>query len=158
MPCYRYIITDALLYREQKAPFQVYSKRWQSMDIVDIPSSGWASDETRTIVLSPIHADAPFQIRVREFIPVEGDLLEEQWMTATGLQRISLPKYAVADMQEAAGDLKTFIEKNVWNFINASVQKLDPLFWETYYMAFRHIGNAQVWPVSRLFRPTLTAL
>ena len=128
------------------------------MDIVDIPSSGWASDETRTIVLSPIHADAPFQIRVREFIPVEGDLLEEQWMTATGLQRISLPKYAVADMQEAAGDLKTFIEKNVWNFINASVQKLDPLFWETYYMAFRHIGNAQVWPVSRLFRPTLTAL
>ncbi|KAM7205453.1 hypothetical protein V8F20_003222 [Naviculisporaceae sp. PSN 640] len=143
MPCYRYIITEALLYREQKAPFQVYSRRWQNMDIVNIPSDGWASDQIRTIVVSPIQTFAPFQFRVREFIPVDGDLLEEQWMTASGPQKIQLPRYAVADMLEAARDLKTYIETNVWNYLNASVQQLDPLFWETYFMAFRHIGSAQ---------------
>ncbi|KAM7223111.1 hypothetical protein V8F06_001667 [Rhypophila decipiens] len=143
MPCFRYIITEALLYREQKAPFQVYSKRWQNMDIVNIPADGWASDQLRTIVISPIQLFAPFQIQVREFIPVDGDLLEEQWMTATGPQKIQLPRYAVADMLEAARELKRYIESNVWNFLNSSVQQLDPLFWETYYMAFRHIGSAQ---------------
>lgn len=143
MPCYRYIITEALLYREQKAPFQVYSKRWQNMDIVNIPADGWASDQIRTIVVSPIQLFAPFQFRVREFIPVDGDLLEEQWMTASGPQKIQLPRYALADMLEAARDLKVYIETNVWNFLNASVQQLDPLFWETYFMAFRHIGTAQ---------------
>ncbi|KAK3317076.1 hypothetical protein B0H66DRAFT_479577 [Apodospora peruviana] len=144
LPCYRYIITDASLYREQRAPFQVYSKRWQTMDIVNIPPSDWASSEVKSIVVSPNHIDAPFEFKVREFIPAAGDLLEEQWVTATGTQqKIAIPKYAIAEMHETAIDLKAYIERNVWNYIDATVQGLDPLFWETYFMAFRHIGTAK---------------
>lgn len=142
MPCYRYIVTDASLFREQRAPYQVYSRRWQSMDIVNIPAGDWASATVRTIVVSPVHIDAPFQFQVREFIPADGDLLEEQWMTATGKQSVPIPKFAVAEMHEAAADLKEYIERNVSNFIAVTVGPLDQLLWETYTMAFRHIGNA----------------
>lgn len=142
MPCYRYIVTDASLFREQRAPYQVYSRRWQSMDIVNIPAGDWASATVRTIVVSPVHIDAPFQFHVREFIPADGDLLEEQWMTPTGKQSVPIPKFAVAEMHEAAADLKEYIERNVSNFIAVTVGSLDQLLWETYTMAFRHIGNA----------------
>lgn len=143
MPCYRYIITDASLYREQRAPFQLYTKRWQSMDIVNIPETDWASSEIRTVEVSPNHVFAPFKFRVREFIPVEGDLLEEQWTTPHGKQTIALPRYAVADMHEAANDMKEYIERNISNYIAVTVGHLDQLLWETYTHAFRHIGTAK---------------
>ncbi|KAK3682997.1 hypothetical protein B0T22DRAFT_385649 [Podospora appendiculata] len=143
MPCYRYIVTDASLYREQQAPYQVYSKRWQSMDIVNIPATDWAAADTPTIVVSPYYIEAPFKFRVRKFIPAPGDLMEQRWTTRNGVQRIAIPEYALADMQEAARDMKDYIEMNVWRFIAVTVGPLDPLLWETYAMAFRHIGNAK---------------
>jgi hypothetical protein len=114
------------------------------MDIVNIPASDWASPEIRTIVVSPNHIDAPFKFHVREFIPVEGDLLEEQWMTATGRQTIAIPRYALAEMHEVAQDMKHYIERHVSRFIAVTVGHLDELLWETYTTAFRHIGNAKV--------------
>jgi hypothetical protein len=144
MLCYRYIVTDASLYREQKAPYQVYTKRWQSMDIIDIPASDWASSDTRTITVSPNHVHAPFKFAVREFIPAQGDLLEERWMTATGPKRIAIPRYALADMHKAANAMKDYIEQYTWKFIGVTIGDLDQLLLETYHMAFRHIGNAKV--------------
>ncbi|KAK3395142.1 hypothetical protein B0H63DRAFT_462729 [Podospora didyma] len=143
MPCYRYIVTDASLYREQAAPYQGFTKRWQSMDIIDIPTNDWASPEIRTIVVSPNYVYAPFEFRVREFIPIEGDLLEEKWMTATGMQTAPIPRYALAEMHRTARDMKDYIERNTHNFINATVGSMHPLLWGTYLMAFRHIGNAK---------------
>ncbi len=157
MPCYRYIVTDASLYREQTAPYQLYSRRWQTMDIIDIPTSDWASSEVRTIIVSPNHFEAPLEFRVREFIPVDGDLLEEQWVTPTGKQRVPVPRYAVADMHETAQMMKGYIERNVWKFIAETVGPLDQLLWETYTMAFRHIGLAKVTsPIVRHQCPTDT--
>ena len=75
LPCLRYLMTDASLYREQTTPYQYFGKRWQSMDLVDI--SLWASDRVRTIEVSPVFADAPFKLEVRHFVPLEGDLIEE---------------------------------------------------------------------------------
>lgn len=143
MPCYRYIITDASLYREQRAPYQVYSRRWQSMDIIDIPKSDWASPEIRTIIVSPNHLDAPFQFAVRKFLPIDGDLLEEQWMTPSGQKKtVPVPPFAVADMHATAADMKEYVERNISHFIAKAIGNEDPLLWETYTEAFRHIGSA----------------
>ncbi|KAK0708520.1 hypothetical protein B0H67DRAFT_496689 [Lasiosphaeris hirsuta] len=142
MPCCRYIVTDASLYREQREPYQLYSRRWKSMDIIDIPASDWASSEIVRIVVSPNHLDAPFEFSVREFIPVEGDMLEEQWMTATGKKRVPIPRYALADMHQTANEMKNYVERNVWKFIGVTVGSLDQLLFETYTMAFRYIGQA----------------
>ncbi|KAK4184430.1 hypothetical protein QBC35DRAFT_58270 [Podospora australis] len=143
MPCYRYIVTDASLYREQKAPWQVLSRRWQTMEIIDIPASDWASSTVRTIKVSPNHVWAPFDFEVREFYPREGDLLEEKWQTPTGPKRMPVPRYAVADMQATAERMKAFVDVSVWAYLNASLENMDPLLQETYLEAFRHIGAAK---------------
>ena len=144
MPCYRYIVTDAHLYREQQAPYQLFSKRWQSMDIVDIPASHWESDEIRTIAVAPSCVNAPFAFQVRKFRPVEGDRLQDEWPTPHGMNRVSMPNYAVADMRKAAMEMKAYIDQSIVTFINATVGGLDQLLWETYMMAFRHIRDAKV--------------
>ncbi|KAK4466359.1 hypothetical protein QBC42DRAFT_166788 [Cladorrhinum samala] len=143
MPCYRYIVTDAHLYREQQAPYQLFSKRWQSMDIVDIPASHWESDEIRTIAVAPSCVNAPFAFQVRKFRPVEGDRLQDEWPTPHGMNRVSMPNYAVADMRKAAMEMKAYIDQSIVTFINATVGGLDQLLWETYMMAFRHIRDAK---------------
>lgn len=142
MPCYRYIVTDASLYREQKHPS--FSHRWQSMDIIDIPASDWESSDIRTIVVSPVHVDAPFEFRVRKFNPAEGDVVHEMWKTPQGMKQVALPRYALAEMHEAGETLKAYIETSVSKFIVATVGHLDTVFWETYGMAFRHINEANV--------------
>ncbi len=53
-------------------PCQIFSRRWQSMNIVDI--QGWASADIKTIYLSQIFLNASYPVQVREFIPTEGDL------------------------------------------------------------------------------------
>ncbi|KAK4165574.1 hypothetical protein QBC43DRAFT_208230 [Cladorrhinum sp. PSN259] len=146
MPCYRYIVTDAHLYREQVAPYQLFSRRWQSMDIIDIPSSDWESSEIRTITVTPSYVNAPFAFEVRMFRPVEGDSLEDQWTRPDGtMGRVRMPNYAVADMQKTAMEMKAFIDQSIVTFINATVGGLhvDQLLWETYMMAFKHIRDAR---------------
>ncbi|OTB14989.1 hypothetical protein K445DRAFT_61587 [Daldinia sp. EC12] len=156
MPCYRYIITDASLYREQEAPYQLYSTRWQNMNIVDI--DGWASDEIKTIVISQIFLDAPWTVKVREFVPVEGDLLEEKWESNGVIRTHPIPKYGLADMNQVAEMMQDWTDQNVFKYIEGSVSKLDDLFWETYMMAFRHPQKAKteeekvlIWDCFRLW-------
>lgn len=142
LPCCRYIVTDATLFREQEAPYQVYSKRWQTMDIVDI--SDWASDEIKTVDISQIYLDAPWTVQVREFVPVEGDLLEEQW-TSQGVTRAHrIPRYGLADMNETAEMMQWWIDQNVYTYIAGTIKHTDAFFWNTYFAAFRHPTKAKV--------------
>ncbi|KAK3388504.1 hypothetical protein B0T20DRAFT_457152 [Sordaria brevicollis] len=151
MPCYRYIVTDASLYREQKHPS--FSRRWSSMDIIDIPPCDWDTSSpssslptsTITISVSPILVpEAPFSFRVRKFIPAEGDVVHEMWKTASGeMKQVALPRFAVAEMREAGETLRGYIERNVSKFIVGSVGGLDGLFWETYWMGFRGVRGAR---------------
>ncbi|KAK3991427.1 hypothetical protein QBC44DRAFT_236889 [Cladorrhinum sp. PSN332] len=146
MPCYRYIVTDAHLYREQAAPYQLFSKRWQSMDIIEIPASHWESSEIRTIAVTPSYVNAPFSFQVRMFRPVDGDRLEDEWTRPDGtIGRVRMPNYAVADMHKTAMEMKAFVDQSIVTFINATVGGLhvDQLLWETYMMAFRHIRDAR---------------
>ncbi|KAK0744774.1 hypothetical protein B0T21DRAFT_380941 [Apiosordaria backusii] len=145
MPCYRYIITDASLYREQKAPYQLFSRRWQSMDIVDIPSSDWApSSRTRTIVVTHLNVSTPFAFQVREFMPAEGDKMEDEVIDPVDgtVTKMPIPRFAVAEMKNTAERMRAFVDGNIYNFITATVGS-DELLWETYLMAFRQTRQEQ---------------
>lgn len=145
MPCYRYIITEASLYREQKAPWQIFSRRWQSMDIVDISSSDWApSSRIRTIMVSHLNVPTQFAFQVREFIPTAGDILVDEVTDPVEgtVTKVPLPRFAVADMKATAENMRGFVDGNVHNFIIAMVGR-DELLWETYLMAFRQVGLAR---------------
>ncbi|RSL96381.1 hypothetical protein CEP52_011519 [Fusarium oligoseptatum] len=142
MPCVRYRITDTTLYREQEAPYHLFSQRWKSMDMVDI--TNWASDEIRTIEISLDFLHAPSRIKVREFIPLPGDCLDETWVKDGETIVHPLPPYAIANMKEAADAIALMVEREAWNYLWKSVGSLeeDSLIWETYLAAFRRANTA----------------
>lgn len=148
LPCLRLIITDVSLYREQVMPFQLFSRRWQSMDLVNI--TNWASSEVKTIKISQIHVDAPYEVQVREFVPVEGDLLETTWVSGYQVRRHKTPQYALADMQSAATTLEWLTATYVCYYIVNTVGFSSELIWQTYRYAFQYQAKAKVSVVSPL--------
>ncbi|KXX74792.1 hypothetical protein MMYC01_207707 [Madurella mycetomatis] len=146
LPCLRWIITDSSLYREQSKPYQMFSKRWQTMDLVDIKD--WASTETRKIRLSQIYLDAPYEVEVREFVPVEGDMLEEKWTSNGVVKTHQIPRYALANMKESAVVLQAFIQQSIGAYISGTVGESDELIWQTYLFAFKHSCKAKT-PIER---------
>ncbi|KAI9367609.1 hypothetical protein BJX61DRAFT_527621 [Aspergillus egyptiacus] len=141
LPCLRYIITDVSLYREQDRPCQIFSTRWQSMDLVDI--TDWASSEIKTITLSQIYVRAPYDVQVRKFMPAEGDMLELTWASGPFIRRQRMPEYALADMESAAKTLQWLTSNYVGQYIRDTVGELDLLIWTTYFFAFRHQAKAK---------------
>jgi hypothetical protein len=136
LPCLRYIITDSLLYREQSAPYQLFSKRWQTMDLVDITE--WASEETKTIELTQVFLHAPFKLEVREFVPKEGDMLFELWQDGDTTHTHPIPPYAMVSLQKTTEMYREFIDKKIATYINGAINPLDDFFFQTYIQAFKH--------------------
>lgn len=144
MPCVRYRITDTALYREQSAPYGLFSQRWKTMDLVDI--TNWASEEIRTIEMSLKFVHAPYQVRVRRFHPLPGDMIDEQWTKDGEIVTYPLQPYGIASMEEAALSISNMVDREVSNYLVHTVGDLgsDSLVWETYLAAFRRASSAPV--------------
>ncbi|CAG9983848.1 unnamed protein product [Clonostachys byssicola] len=155
-PCVRNRIEESALYRNQDAPFGFFSQRWQSMEMIDI--SEWASDNVRTINMSVRYLNAPYELKVREFVPIRGDMLEEQWPTKNGqVVHYPLPAYGIATMEEAAVSIGKMIEREISNFIQATLHERvsNGFVWDTYMTAFRRAGNAPTGEERSLLNLTL---
>ena len=142
--CLRYTVTDASLYREQDKPFHMWSRRWSNMDLVDIQD--WADAEVKTVTISQIFLDAPYDVRVRKFIPQAGDMIEDAYCLNGKMRKYRIPQYALASLEETATMFQNFIEVNVGRYINGAIgqDKCHPVIWTTYLMAFRHLRDVRV--------------
>ena len=78
----------------------MWTKRWKTMDLVDIDH--WASDDIKTITISQIFLDAPYQVRVRELIPQDGDMLEDSYYKDRLVKKYQIPCCALANLEEIA--------------------------------------------------------
>lgn len=118
------------------------------MDLVDITE--WADEEIRTINISLDFLYAPLEVRVRRFVPMEGDLLDEIWVGKDGNPtRFAVPPYAILCMTEAASSMAQMIDKERANFIRSVLDRLDLsnehlLLSTTYTEAFGHAIRAEV--------------
>jgi len=114
------------------------------MDLVDIKN--WASPEVRKICLCPIYlgGKAPYEVEVKRFVPVEGDMLEEKWISNGVTKTHPIPPYALSSMKKSAEVLLYFIENSIGTYISETVGHMDDLIWHTYHFTFRHGNNAKV--------------
>lgn len=112
------------------------------MDLVDI--TVWASKEIRTIEVTQNFLHAPYKVDVREFVPIEGDMLEERWTDGAIIKTHAIPPYGVVDMEKTAEDLWHFVDENVANYFVNWVGDKDPLLWHTYWMAYKHSEESDV--------------
>lgn len=143
MPCLRYWISDASLYREQKAPWSQWTLRWGSMDILDIED--WASATTITASVTNGVENASYQLELRQFLPKHGDMTYQTWTDHLGAPKYyPIPLYAIANMRSAATELRRYVNSNIANYLTGFVGRSDPLFWSTFYWAFRWSQDAAV--------------
>ena len=120
------------------------------MDLVDI--TDWRSHEIKTIEVTQMFLHAPYSIEVREFMPLEGDMLEEKWTDGDVTKSHRIPPYALADMEKTAQTMRCFLDRSTITYVKGTVGNLDTLLWSTYQMALVYSKEA---PVSRESNPLL---
>lgn len=126
----------------------MFSQRWKRMELVDIQN--WANDEIYTIEISVMLLHAPYKAEVRKFVPEPGDMMAERWTKDGKTVDYLLPAYGFSNMENTASAIKQMIEREVANYICATVgtcgSLTDTLIWDTYLAAFK---RAQTSPVRK---------
>lgn len=140
LPCLRYRLTECVEFRTGKAPGMEYSARWPVMKLRDI--SEWASSEIRTITVMSDVSPAPFTLKVRKFVPIKQDSLHRAWMDGKTKKFKETTPYAIADMREAMGSMRRYIDESVLVSIDHFLLNNDELVKMTFryareYMAAR---------------------
>lgn len=134
LPCYWLMMTDAFLYRDQIAPNLLHTNRWRSMQVVNVDQ--WEDNGSKWVRVGHVAMDKSYPLRVRRFVPLDGDELDEKWVVQGVEKRHALAPYAIADMREAVVMFKQFIIENVLSYITAFINTDDPLYVQTYKLAY----------------------
>ena len=128
--CVRKKVTEAKLFVKGNHPQFLWSRRWKSMEIVNI--TGWASTEVKTIYVTQDVAGLSYPLRVRLFIPQEGDSLRRTWNTRGTQMYYPWKNYAIEDMKQTGHDMVKFVDSSIAGFIDYYIDKSDPLLHKTY--------------------------
>jgi hypothetical protein len=108
--------------------------------LVDI--STWASDKTRSIQTTEGYSSVPLNLKVREFVPVEGDVLHRHWWTPARVKKqVLVPSYGLSNVAAAEQAYKDYINRGGAEFFKGVLNKKDRLLWETYSMAIEAANN-----------------
>jgi hypothetical protein len=138
------------------------------MEISDIQN--WDSTEIKTIAITQDVGGKSYNLKVRKFIPVEGDALERGWKTGGVEQTFKCAPYAIANMKEAGRTLAHFADRTLESTICHYIDETDTLLRSTYHMAYRysmfvevsalalHVSYANVLPNPVRERKTFVAL
>jgi hypothetical protein len=112
------------------------------MKIVDIAE--WRSQEVKTIEITQDLGGASYKLRVREFVPVDGDALARSWVTGGVTKYYECPPYAIVDMEQAGVEYMQYVDNNIATAIESEIDETNKLLWNTYSMAFRYSEFAEV--------------
>jgi hypothetical protein len=139
----RYKLADVRLFREGSfAIGHEWSHRFSGKKMTNI--TAWASPEVKTIYVTQDYGGSAIAFAVREFIPLEGDMLHRQWADGGVVKKVPIPNYAVVDMGAALQAHKDHIVSDGPKYFISALKKDDKLVWDTYSMAIHYSKAAQV--------------
>ncbi|RDW57318.1 hypothetical protein BP5796_12768 [Coleophoma crateriformis] len=154
LPCLRYRVTTSIsLYREQEAPNAIWTRRWRDFKIRNITE--WASADTRKIKITQGMGTSSYELEVREFIPIEGDLMEKFWSAGGVRKAYRVTPYAIVNLEKAARSRLQFVNDHVGTYIAYGVSNSDLLVRMTYERAMQHAKEAKSEEEKILLRNTL---
>ncbi|KAI0848887.1 hypothetical protein F5Y00DRAFT_269827 [Daldinia vernicosa] len=109
MPCLRYKITDVKLFKPGNVKGYEWTRRW----IEGIPDdiSQWASSETKIVKVTEGYTEQAVELRVRQFVPQDGDKLERSWVHEGTRKRVKIPPYAIVNLEEAKSTYTNYIRQ-----------------------------------------------
>lgn len=135
LPCLRYKITDVQLFKPGQVRGFEWTRRWHDSIVENI--SNWASDEVKVIKVSEGYTGRPVELRVRRFIPQDGDRLDRSWVVNGVKKSVAIPPYAIVDLDAAKSAYAKHIERGIGECFQAVLKPDDGLLWRTYFMAWR---------------------
>jgi hypothetical protein len=112
------------------------------MEIKEITE--WTSSEIKTIRVTQGFGGAWYELEVREFKPVDGDVLDKVWNDKGVVKSHKIPPYGLANMKKAACTLRKFVDECIGAYIKGIIGHSDDLLWNTYLMAFKQSVEARV--------------
>ncbi|KAI1157156.1 hypothetical protein F4825DRAFT_467981 [Nemania diffusa] len=135
MPCLRYKITDVRLFKPGPVKGHEWTRRWVEGVPDDI--SHWASPETRNVKVTEGYTDYAVELRVRQFVPQDGDSLERSWVHDGVRKRVVIPAYAIVNLEEAKSAYSNYITKSLPESCKKILNGKDKLVMATYWAALR---------------------
>ncbi|KAI0394005.1 hypothetical protein F5Y17DRAFT_466511 [Xylariaceae sp. FL0594] len=135
MPCLRYKITDVRLFKPGQVKGHEWTRRWVEGVADDI--SHWASTETRKVKVTEGYTEHPVELRVRQFVPQEGDSLERSWVYEGVRKRVSIPAYAIVNLEEAKAAYSNHISRSFPECCKSVLSGKDKLLLATYWAALK---------------------
>lgn len=111
------------------------------MEMVDIKT--WASNEIKTIQVTQGVGDSSYKLKVRQFVPIEGDALSRRWVYEGVAYTYECTPYAVADMTEAGKILSELSNQSLTTAIPFWIKE-DMILQKTYAMAHKYSESAEV--------------
>ncbi|KAK8114483.1 hypothetical protein PG999_006552 [Apiospora kogelbergensis] len=135
LPCLRYKITDVRLFKPGQIKGHEWTRRWQEGVADDI--SNWASFETRNVGVTEGYTHQPVVLRVRQFVPQEGDSLERTWVYNGVRRSVMIPAFAIVNLEEARNAYEEHLTRSVKDFCKSVVSSKHKLIWGTYGAALK---------------------
>jgi len=108
--------------------------------------SQWKSSIVKTIFLTQDLCERALKVQVKEFVPLDGDVLEREWADRqTGMKKKrSVPRYAIANMKATSFVIQQYVDKSVELLVKCLLCDSGPLIFQTYLMALKLSGTAEV--------------
>ncbi|TRX96542.1 hypothetical protein FHL15_002444 [Xylaria flabelliformis] len=135
MPCLRYKITDVRLFKPGQVKGHEWTRRWVEGVPDDI--SHWASTETRKVKVTEGYTEYAIELRVRQFVPQDGDSLERSWVHNGIKKWVTIPAYAIVNLEEAKSAYSSYISRSLPECCKKILWGKDKLLGATYVMALK---------------------
>ncbi|KAL7787549.1 hypothetical protein V8C37DRAFT_412070 [Trichoderma ceciliae] len=134
LPCLRYKITDMMLYKPGQVPGYEWSQRWAKS--ISDPIQLWASPEVRVIYVSVCFSTTYLPLKVRKFVPQEGDKLERTWDYQGNKKSVAIPPYALIDLEAGKSAYTKYIRDSMTDIFRNMLGDGDGLLYRTYLQAW----------------------
>ncbi|KAH8161944.1 hypothetical protein CIB48_g6303, partial [Xylaria polymorpha] len=135
MPCLRYKITDVRLFKPGQVKGHEWTRRWVEGVADDILH--WASTETRKVKVTEGYTEHAVELRVRQFVPQDGDSLERSWVYNGVRKWVTIPAYAIVNLDEAKSAYSSYISRSLPECCKRILLGKDKLLGATYVMALK---------------------
>lgn len=134
LPCVRYKITDMTLYKTGQVPGYEWTQRWTKG--TSDPIQLWASSEIRTVYVSVRYSTEQLPLKVRRFVPQEGDKLERTWAYQGTKKSALIPPYALVDVEAGTSAYTTYIRESMKDIFSTMLGNEEDLLYKTYLLAY----------------------
>ncbi|KAI0164714.1 hypothetical protein GGR57DRAFT_209438 [Xylariaceae sp. FL1272] len=145
LPCLRYKITEVKLFKKPgQVPGYEWTQRWQKGVTDDISTWDPTDMEIKKIRLTEGYIERTIDLRVRKFIPQDGDSTHRSWVVNGHKRSVKIPNYAIVNLEEAKSTYCSYISQNITEFCKSALSGKDRLISSTYTFAMRLVRDTRV--------------